>query len=338
MKDPKVSVIVPVYNAGDYLANCLKCIAVQDYQDFEVILVDDGSTDGSGLICENFANGDDRFVVFQKSNGGVSSARNLGIEKAKGEWVYFLDADDWIEPAYIRQFVNGTRGSDIDLVIQSYDIEDEGGVHSPRFPDKEIKKAYQVVELLERIKYTHCGWLWHRLFKREIIEREEVKFREDITLGEDEIFFLDYVKYVRHTRVLPSRGHHYMMHPGGLTLQPHSLTYFFDLLLHYQHGIENINGNWWFNHVIKKKYVNKFIDLWFCFFFSKYQYDEKVFSPLFSNLRIFIVNHKLYMLLFQSLWAHAYRWSVIFVHNPSLLYNIWWNIKRAQNRYYTLTR
>ena len=331
MSCPKITVIIPIYNAEAYVMRCLTSIACQNINNYEVYLIDDGSTDQSGEICDQFVRKDSRFKVFHKSNGGVSSARNLGVEKANGEWLYFLDADDWIEPEYIGQFVNGTEGDDIDLVIQSYDVEGDEGVQSPRFPDKEIKKAYQVVELLERTKYTHCGWLWHRLFKREIIHREGLRFREDISLGEDEIFFLDYIKYVRRTRVLSSKGHHYMMHPGGLTLQSHSLSYFYDLLLHYQYGIDNIDGNWWFNHVFKKIYINKFIDLWFVFFFSKYPFKEEVFKPLFSNLRTFVLKHKLYLIPCQSLFAFSYRYSLIIINNPRVLYWIWWKIKRVQN-------
>ena len=95
---PAVSVIVPVYNAGRHLPRCVQSIQSQTMRDLEIILVDDGSTDGSARLCEELASADDRIRVFHKKNGGVSSARNFGIEKAKGEYLLFVDADDFIHP------------------------------------------------------------------------------------------------------------------------------------------------------------------------------------------------------------------------------------------------
>lgn len=95
--NPKISVIVPVYNVEKFLRRCIDSILAQTFTDFELLLIDDGSKDKSGEICDEYAAKDARIRVFHKQNGGVSSARNLGIDKAQGEWVYFVDSDDWIE-------------------------------------------------------------------------------------------------------------------------------------------------------------------------------------------------------------------------------------------------
>ena len=98
-----ISVIVPVYNTEKYLHRCVDSILAQTFTDFELLLIDDGSTDSSGAICDEYAQKDSRVRVFHKENGGVSSARNLGLDKAKGKWVTFVDSDDWIKESFLNK-------------------------------------------------------------------------------------------------------------------------------------------------------------------------------------------------------------------------------------------
>ena len=100
---PKISIIIPIYKVEKYIRECLDSILNQTFTDWEALLIDDGSPDNSGVICDEYAAKDNRFKVFHKENGGVSSARNLGLEKATGEWVTFIDADDWIEKEAVYQ-------------------------------------------------------------------------------------------------------------------------------------------------------------------------------------------------------------------------------------------
>ena len=102
--EPRVSIIVPVYKAEAYLHRCIDSIIVQTFTNWELLLVDDGSPDRSGVICDEYAGKDERIKVFHKENGGVSSARNLGIDKAVGEWLCFIDSDDTIQPTYLDNF------------------------------------------------------------------------------------------------------------------------------------------------------------------------------------------------------------------------------------------
>ena len=102
--EPRVSIIVPVYKAEAYLHRCIDSIIVQTFTNWELLLVDDGSPDRSGVICDEYAGKDERIKVFHKENGGVSSARNLGIDKAVGEWLCFIDSDDTIQPTYLDDF------------------------------------------------------------------------------------------------------------------------------------------------------------------------------------------------------------------------------------------
>ena len=115
-----ISIVVPVYNSQDYLENCLDSIRTQSFQDWECIVVDDGSTDGSGAIIDSFVIKDARFVSVYKNNGGVSSARNVGIARSRGDFIAFIDSDDWIDSRYLEKLNNAILSGKIDLSICGY--------------------------------------------------------------------------------------------------------------------------------------------------------------------------------------------------------------------------
>ena len=120
---PLVSVIVPVYNVRDYVDECLKSLIRQDYENLEIVVVDDGATDGSGEICDELAKGDKRIKVFHKKNGGLSSARNYGIKKAKGKYVCLVDSDDYVKKDFVKVLVGEAIRSDADIVVCGYNDE-----------------------------------------------------------------------------------------------------------------------------------------------------------------------------------------------------------------------
>lgn len=114
---PKISVIIPVYNVEQYLPKCIESIINQNFTDFELLLIDDGSKDSSGNICDEFAKNDSRIQVFHKKNGGVSAARNLGIEMSRGEWICFVDSDDWLDIEAFGDIIKNIKNINVDLVI-----------------------------------------------------------------------------------------------------------------------------------------------------------------------------------------------------------------------------
>ena len=114
---PKISVIIPVYNTEKYLRRCIDSVLAQTYQDFELLLIDDGSKDSSGAICDEYASQDTRVRVFHKENGGVSSARNLGLDHARGEWITFVDADDWMADDMLQQMLDTADAEGADVVL-----------------------------------------------------------------------------------------------------------------------------------------------------------------------------------------------------------------------------
>lgn len=193
----KISIIVPVYNTEQYFPRCLNSILSQSFTDFELLLVDDGSTDGSGAICEAYADKDDRIRVFHKENGGVSSARNLGLDEAKGEWICFVDSDDEMLPNGLQTLANGIS-DEVDIVMGGYEEVDEFGVMSQVVPEHRsfrLNKRHSIIT-----QYAGCGlwgrywgYLWVRLLKRDIVNRYNIRFDANIAIKEDTLFVMQYV-------------------------------------------------------------------------------------------------------------------------------------------------
>lgn len=201
MTSPVISVIVPVYNTEKYLRRCIDSVLSQTYKDFELLLIDDGSTDSSGAICDEYAAKDARVRVFHKENGGVSSARNLGLDNAKGEWVTFVDSDDWISN---DAFFCAVEYLDCDVILGSftnyqYLNSDSCNICGSRFIDK-----HELAELFHKYGYScYFSTPWSKLYRFEIIKKYKLRFDEKLVLGEDTIFVLNFMKYVEKARFCP---------------------------------------------------------------------------------------------------------------------------------------
>ncbi|WP_303010614.1 glycosyltransferase [uncultured Bacteroides sp.] len=184
-----VSIIVPVYNVESYLPMCINSVLSQSFSDFELLLVDDGSNDQSGNICEWYAVQDDRIKVFHKTNGGVSSARNVGLAHAKGEWIAFLDADDRLTDNALS---GKTVTFDEDLILFSYNIKDSNIMELIPLEEVATASPEETKQVLSR--YLDKGILktvWSKLFKKSVIGN--LRFDERIIIGEDHLFVLEYL-------------------------------------------------------------------------------------------------------------------------------------------------
>ncbi|MCD1116482.1 glycosyltransferase family 2 protein [Chryseobacterium turcicum] len=210
-----ISIIIPVYNTEKYLHKCIDTVLSQSYKDIEVLLINDGSTDNSGKICDEYANKDGRIKIFHKENGGVSAARNLGIKKAKGEWLCFIDADDWIDADYLQNFVIVFSGEE-DFIIQGYiknnDEKIVGG--SGFFSNFENFLDFFMYSEKNNLLNSPC----FKLFRKDIVDRNNMKFDEKFSLGEDHIFTLEYIRFVSRFSVSFKRGYHYRMSNDGNSL------------------------------------------------------------------------------------------------------------------------
>ena len=201
--NPKISIIVPVYNVELFLPRCIDSILNQSFADFELLLIDDGSKDKSGAICDEYAEKDKRIKVFHKVNGGVSSARNLGLEKSKGEYITFVDADDYLLPGTITE----------PLLSGNYDL-----IQIPR-NNGSFMKTYShdiICKTTESFRnFIYCNYYfecWGRFYKRKLIGA--VRFPENLKVGEDLMFFLRLYREVSSFELLSTGGgYHYSFVP-----------------------------------------------------------------------------------------------------------------------------
>lgn len=191
-----ISIIIPVHNTEKYLPACIESVTGQGFSDFELLLVDDGSTDGSGALCDSYARQDDRIRVFHQENGGVSAARNRGLENAQGEWVYFVDSDDELFPDGLQTLVDGVR-DDVDLVVGGYvQYETDGGII--RSVDDRVKETLSRDAFLPHLfmsrpyYYSYLGYLWMYLFRNRIIQEQGIRFDSSLKVKEDTLFIVQY--------------------------------------------------------------------------------------------------------------------------------------------------
>lgn len=211
MSTPQVSIIVPVYNVEKYLRRCVDSILAQKFLDFEVLLIDDGSTDKSGEICEDYVQKDSRIRVFRKTNGGVSSARNLALDNKKGEWVVFVDSDDYISDNHIHDLLQATNSNkEIDVVID----------YATRiYNNRTEKEKYQERTLTisdVKVLFSEDDLIWHtspwgKLYKSEIIDKYEIRFPKGMHIGEDACFLFSYLIRCRCVRTICNCGYNYMI-------------------------------------------------------------------------------------------------------------------------------
>ena len=180
----KISVIVPIYNSEKYLKECIDSLINQTYTNIEIILVDDGSEDNSPEICIHYSNIDKRIRYFSKSNGGVSSARNYGISKAKGEYIAFADADDCMTKNMLFEMYNLIKCESADIAIVSFFCDESLEPKNNNFKNTKVESFSRVAAVREmHIGNKFQGHLWNKLFKKELFEGE--CFNESITINED---------------------------------------------------------------------------------------------------------------------------------------------------------
>ena len=212
MENPLISVIVPVYNAEHTLHRCIDSILQQSYRHFELLLVDDGSIDASGAICDQYVDNDGRVKVFHKTNGGVSSARNLALDNSSGDYITFCDSDDYVSEDWLTNYQKGFL-SNMDLVIQGYTIIDRNGEKTTtRDKLNHCTSCMNVRELIVKLMSEGMyGFLWVKLFKSSIIRNNNLQFDEESRFREDEQFLTAYLKFVNTFNVTNREGYTYFL-------------------------------------------------------------------------------------------------------------------------------
>ncbi len=210
----KISVIVPVYNVEKYLSRCIDSILSQTFTDFELLLVDDGSTDKSGEICDEYAKTDARIKVFHTENRGVSAARNLGIKEASADWICFVDSDDWVEKKFLSDLYGNGFSQDECIIFQRAFVEYESSPEKNRisFPYYIDMTLYAPFDEKQIIKYKILEdvSVWAKIFNKNIIRTHDIRFCENLSISEDVVFLHTYLQFVKEIRLQSSYSYHYM--------------------------------------------------------------------------------------------------------------------------------
>ena len=220
---PKISVIIPVYNVEAYIGQCLDSIISQTYHNFETIIIDNSSTDESGKICDEYAQKDKRIRVIHKKNEGVGVSRNLGIREARGEWLTFIDSDDWVAPDYLENLMDCTLPESIDIVFSGGYIE-EGPKEqrterhfdktfedeTPEFRRLLISKILAANACRDKMRNgINLGTTWGKLYRVDMFRTHSLLFLPHIEPGMDTLFQMKTLNIVRSVRCCPYIGYHY---------------------------------------------------------------------------------------------------------------------------------
>ena len=209
-----ITIIVPVYNVCPYLNRCLQSIADQLYTDWECVLVDDGSTDSSGAICDEWAARDERFRVIHHSNKGVSFSRNYGLKISNGEYVVFVDSDDYVDSTYLSNLFR----EDADLVVSGYVRESKDGnieVYRPMEDSIFDFNPQNEERIVEMLKKSLIFGPTNKLYKRKIIVDNGIEFPEERSYGEDLEFNFQYIYHVSSVRTIAKANYHYRIIGSG---------------------------------------------------------------------------------------------------------------------------
>ena len=204
-----VSIIVPIFNTESYLVKCIESILAQDYQNFELLLVNDGSTDASGSICDEYSYIDKRIKVLHKDNGGVSSARNIGLKMAQGNYVLFIDSDDWIESdtiSYLLMIITTTNADcsicdfcNKNIPLQSF-YQD-----SFKIQNFDMRSGIENALIPKGYSWSTCN----KMFKKSLINTNSISFDESISIGEDLVFTISYLLHCANIAYGPKPKYHY---------------------------------------------------------------------------------------------------------------------------------
>lgn len=323
---PKISIIVPVYNAESTLHKCVDSIIHQSYQDWELLLIDDGSIDTSATICDEYAQQDKRIKVFHKANGGVSSARNVGLDNAKGEWITFVDADDFLNSDSLFNMISAIDESDI--ILSS--VRELDGVSYKEYIIDSIntKNIQETAHWLAN--FNHFIILttpWSKLLKTSIINNYKLRFDVRFCSGEDSLFLYQYLCHIEKVTCIDRISYNYIT-SNGLSIRLLSLKEINGILQEIITALERLSNRFQIDFI--HSYYNTLE-----YFIMRYDFSGKGIKCFYKDFLYFskqkyfndLVNDSTYILkgkrrkLFDFLFKHKlYIILVLWVYKHKKLY------------------
>lgn len=216
-----VSVIIPVYNIESYVRKCLESISKQSYKNMEILIINDGSTDDTGVICDEFVKKDERFRVIHKNNSGVSDSRNQGIKGAKGKYLVFVDGDDYVAEDYISTLVRVIKCNTAEVGCADYYVEsaDIIEVHSDKTETVVTMNSNEAINLLSYESF-YQGYLWNKIFERKVIIDNDLYFEPEIKIWEDMLFCLKYFAHIESVSYIHKPIYYYVQREGSAMNDP----------------------------------------------------------------------------------------------------------------------
>lgn len=285
-KKINLSIIIPIYKAEQTISKCLESILNQTYNDYELLLVIDGSPDNSLEICEKYLQNDSRIRIFQKKNGGVSSARNVGLKHAKGEWVFFIDADDWLEKNCLSEICKATINGNVDIVqfgtnrirnnIVEISIPSEKPMYFRNHDEFDDLKCYR-------------GELWNYIFRLQIINSYFFRFSENLKYAEDQEFIFKYFSRINAGMVIPYTAYNYYLNENSAV----SVRFSPELLNHNLVAVQNALKYYIDNKIFVSKFVrNQSINLMklYLSYLVKTEFNNYEWKVFTSNYKLFYEN------------------------------------------------
>ena len=223
----KVSIIVPVYNVEKYISECITSLIEQTYENIEIIIINDGSTDKTKEICQELKEKDERIIFITKHNSGVSDTRNIGISKSTGDYIVFVDSDDYIDKHYIEEMVKGMKEEEfIDMAVCNYvelykNVLLHGGSN---LTDNLIITNKEAINDIYKLK-SFGGYLWNKIFKNDIIRKYNIRFNKEIHMCEDMLFILTYLSECNHIKRIPKELYFYRMRKSSMIWNKDEIKY-----------------------------------------------------------------------------------------------------------------
>jgi glycosyltransferase involved in cell wall biosynthesis len=221
--DPLVTIIIPVYNAEKHIEECIRSLMTQTLEQIQVIVVNDGSIDGTAPILRKLSSADRRVTCIDTSNKGVSRARNLGLEAALGKFICFMDADDWAEPVMIERLYTGIVSAGADLGVCNVNLQTEYGTTKPRLSLSDVSvidvsdKGSMLADFLD---YRYDFANWNKIYRSDIIRSKKICFHEEMKIWEDLLFNLHYLLFVEKIYVTGECLYNYRIHSASTMFNP----------------------------------------------------------------------------------------------------------------------
>lgn len=326
MKENKLSIIMPVYNVAEYIEKAVLSILQQTYRNIELVLIDDGSTDGSSEICQRLAELDSRICLIRKDNQGVSAARNDGLDIATGEYITFADSDDWVDHDAYEKMMVYLQQTNSDVCVMGFTPEgDDSFVNCLQKECKQVLSQNDAInKLIEGKVYTWS--IWDKIYRRDLLS--DIAFNKDIANGEDLLFNWHAFRKATKVAYIPLHGYHYVQRMSSMTntfsAKKMTVMKAFDIIIADCKNESNLLG------IIKEKYISTLIGLINSYWMNYNKIKSKYTFPELYEAKCYL--QKEWMDIFCSKISVRQKIAALLMIMPTLITSI------GINGYYILKK